>query len=174
MSEKTLNAGVSLIELLTVITIAAVLSTIAIPSFKYVTTSNRMSAEINGLLGDMQYARYEAIKDGFPVVICPATPPSVACNNGTTTWSNGWIVLSNQNVVLRRQSAFAGTDILTAGANTTSVSFNREGFATLAGTVTFSLHDSSNNSSYTRCLITNAVGYMATATSGNTVNAVTC
>ena len=56
-------AGVTLVELLTVMSIVAVLLGIAIPSYRYVTTSNRMSGEVNGLLGDLQFARVEAIRE---------------------------------------------------------------------------------------------------------------
>ena len=185
MNARRYDSGVSLIELLTVMTLAAILMSIAVPSFKYVTVSNRISAEINGLLGDMQYARYQAIKEGLPVTICPtASATSTTCDS-TTTWSGGWIVLSNAGVnsgaasgaVLRRQPPFNAsnsTDVLTASSGVTSVVFNREGFAMLTGTAMFSLHDAGNTSAYTRCLITNAVGSMATTTAGNAVNSVTC
>ena len=49
-------------ELLIVITISGILAAIGTASFKYLTTSNRASTEINGLLNDLQYARSEAQK----------------------------------------------------------------------------------------------------------------
>ena len=55
-------SGVTLIELMTVVTVIALLIGIAVPSFQYVTNANRLAAEVNGLLGDMQFARGEAIK----------------------------------------------------------------------------------------------------------------
>ena len=181
MSSQTMQTGVTLIELLVVITIATILMAVGVPSYKYVTSANRVSNEINALLGDMQFARYEAVKEGLPVTICPATSStSSACNLGTT-WGSGWIVLSNPvttngtAVVLRRQAAFA-SDTLTSSPNTVqSVNFNREGFATgLAAVAKFSLHDSASNSAYTRCLMVGVSGILATAKSGATVLGKVC
>src|SRR5450631_4219128 len=125
MNSPRKNSGVTMIELLVVMTLAGVLRAIAVPSYKYVTTSNRIAGEINGLLGDLQFARYEAIKEGLSVTVCPAaTSTSTACDATSTTWSEGWIVLSNAsannpNAVLRRQlpfSSFNSHDTLTASA----------------------------------------------------------
>ena len=54
-------SGFTLIELLMTITIAGIIAMIAIPSFRYITNSNRIASEINGLLGDLQFARAEGI-----------------------------------------------------------------------------------------------------------------
>jgi type IV fimbrial biogenesis protein FimT len=51
------TAGFTLIELIVVITIVSILMAVGVPSYRYVTNSNRMSAEVNGLLGDLQFAR---------------------------------------------------------------------------------------------------------------------
>jgi type IV fimbrial biogenesis protein FimT len=185
MNAQVNQFGVTLVELLVVITVAAILMSIGIPSYRYVTTANRISGEINGLLGDVQFARYEAIKEGLPVTICPAqTATSVTCD-AQNTWSEGWIVLSNANAanasaVLRRQlpfSNFNSNDSLTSGGGVQSLIFNREGFATGLGgigTVMFSLHDSTSNVGYTRCLMISAAGAAATVASGKTLFTVTC
>jgi type IV fimbrial biogenesis protein FimT len=183
MSTQVKQFGFTMIELLIVITIGAILMAIAIPSYRYVTTANRVAGEINGLLGDVQFARYEAIKEGLNVTICPTqTATDLTCFAGTT-WTGGWIVLSNANainasVVLRRQlpfTSFNSNDTLSSSAGVQSLIFNREGFVTgLAGTATFSLHDSTSNSGYTRCLMVSAAGAAATVTSGKTMFTATC
>src|ERR1700730_12411731 len=119
MNSQFTQLGVTLIELLVVIAIATVLMAIGVPSYKYVTTSNRVANEINALLGDMQFARYEAVKEGLTVQVCPAAATATTCA-ASATWSNGWIVLSNAAttggaVVLRRQlpfSSFNSSDTL--------------------------------------------------------------
>src|SRR5450631_1657149 len=45
------SAGFTVAELLIVITIAAILAAIGIPSFRAITNSSRISGEVNGLLG---------------------------------------------------------------------------------------------------------------------------
>src|ERR1700761_9482969 len=86
-------AGFTLIEMLMTIAIAAILMGIAIPSFRYVTNANRIASELNGLLGDLQLARAEAIKEGRTVTVCQSND-GTSCTN-STTWQNGWIVFSD-------------------------------------------------------------------------------
>ena len=94
MNAKPKQSGVTLVELLAVISMVAILMAIGVPSYRYVTVSNRVSGEINSLLGDLQYARYEAVKEGLPVTVCPAGATASTCAGGTA-WGSGWIVLSN-------------------------------------------------------------------------------
>jgi len=171
------NAGFTMTELLVVMSIAAILLTIGIPSFKYVTVSNRLSTEINGLLGDMQYARSEAVKEGLPVTVC-SSPDGQTCGN--SHWQNGWIVFldSNNNqqvdpgeIVMRTQADFSASgDTLEPANNVTfsAITFNREGYASTgnAAIVTLELHDSTDGSEWTRCLAITPVGMLTTEKAG--------
>jgi len=74
-------AGFTVTELVMVMTIIGILTAIGLPSFKYVTASNRISSEINALLGDMQFARSQAIKQGLTVTVCTSTD-GATCNTG--------------------------------------------------------------------------------------------
>jgi type IV fimbrial biogenesis protein FimT len=164
------SRGFTMIELVTVIAIVGILMAIGVPSFKYVTTANRISSEVNGLLGDMQFARAEAIKEGHPVVVCVSTN-FLTCNN-SNTWQSGWIICSDLNndgtcdagdPVYRVQKPFTvsnSTDTFVASGNTSTLVFNREGFATgLAATVVIALHNAAPVvPAYTRCLQISAVG----------------
>ena len=172
------SAGLTLLELLTVITIAAVLMGIGLPSYQYVTNANRISGEVNGLLGDMQYARSEAIKEGQTVSVCSSTNPTAATPScsGTTAWQSGWIVFSDVNgngafdpgdTVLRVQNAFSVGDTFNANNGMSGVTFNREGFALgLANTVTIALHGAVPNNGTTRCLQITIVGQLTTESVG--------
>jgi type IV fimbrial biogenesis protein FimT len=180
------QSGFNLIELLMVMAIVAIMAMIGIPSFRYVTTSNRVSSEVNSLLGDMQYARNEAVKEGQPVTVCAsanptATPPSCS---GSTSWQTGWIVFSDPGstqtvpnvnpVILRVQPGFTAKDTFVADNPVQAVTFNREGYATagaigavsIVNSVTIRLHDPTSTQ-WTRCLAINAapgssVGMLAT------------
>jgi type IV fimbrial biogenesis protein FimT len=157
--------GVTLFELLVVMCIAGILTSIAVPSYRYVTTSNRIASEINGLLGDLQFARSEAIKEGQNVTVCVSTD-SATCATTTYTWASGWIVTSPSSTTpLRVQPAFSGTDTLTPLTNFASIVFNREGFASGATNGAFlSLHATPSTTTSTRCLSLTLVGLMTVLT----------
>jgi type IV fimbrial biogenesis protein FimT len=176
-----------MIEMVMVMTIAAILLAISIPSYRYVTNANRIAAEINGLLGDMQYARAEAIKEGQTVTVCVSTD-GATCSAGNVNWQNGWIVFADVNgnqiftagadTLLRVQAAFTGTDTFAANNALAAVTFNREGFATgvtgvPAGTL-ISLHATPASSASTRCLSVTQVGLLTVQTYNQTNNGVTC
>lgn len=179
MACKRCSSGFSLTEVAVVMSIVAILLAIGLPSFKYVTASNRVSTEVNGLLGDLQFARSLAVKEGLPVTVC-ASSDQQTCN-GLSTWQGGWIVFldsnSNQTVdpgeaVMRAQPAFSSKDTFQpAAGNFTAITFNREGYASTnnPNIVTLELHDSTNTSAWTRCIAITPVGMLTTekATVGN-------
>src|ERR1700743_3191135 len=111
------GAGFTLIQKLITIAIAAILMGIAIPSFRYITNANRIASELNGLLGDLQLARAEAIKQGRNVTVCQSND-NTTCTN-STSWQSGWIVFTDPTnvgvhdigeIYIRKQPAFSGAD----------------------------------------------------------------
>lgn len=181
-TDLTKFSGFTLVELMITISIAAILMTVGVPSYKYVTNANRIASEVNGLLGDMQYARAEAIKEGLPVTVCVSTN-GTSCTS-QTDWKNGWIVFSDANgnatvdggdTIQRVQKTFASTDTFQATNTVAAVTFNREGFAVgNANGALIKLHDVTNTSGWTRCLFINMSGMMKTLTYNATFNSVTC
>jgi type IV fimbrial biogenesis protein FimT len=174
--------GFTLIEMLMTIAIASILMGLAIPSFRYITNSNRIASELNGLLGDLQLARAEAIKDGRPVTVCQSSD-GASCTN-STGWQGGWIVFSDPTnvgvydageIYIRKQKLFSGTDTFVASNNVSVITFNREGYAIgMPNGTLLSLHDSSNNNAWTRCLLINISGQMTSQLQGTITNGVTC
>ncbi len=175
--------GFTLVEMITVSAIVAVLLGIGVPSYRYIGNQNRMSMEVNSLLADLQYARSEALREGKPVTACVSTN-GTSCTGGAA-WGRGWVVYSNPNgqanppagSVLRIRAAFIGTvpDVFAANNAVSTVTFNREGFATTAAgfaTTKFLLTEQTNNNAYTRCLLLSPVGVLTTQTRAG--SPVTC
>src|SRR5258708_12613339 len=91
----TRQTGFTVTELMVVLAIVAILLGIGVPSYRYITNSYRMSAEVNGLLGDLQYARSEAIKEGQTVTTC-VSADGIPCTAGTPR-ANPRILFSHPN-----------------------------------------------------------------------------
>jgi type IV fimbrial biogenesis protein FimT len=170
MKRHKTQRGFTLVEMMVVIGIVAILMSIGVPSYKYISNSYRMAGEINGLLGDAQFARSEAIKEGQQVILCTSTDGQTCA--GVTTWQVGWIVCVDLNAnntcdagepVLRTQKVFVNTDTLLSdlASGTKTIIFNREGFAVgFPAQAILTLHDATANSAWTRCLEIQTVGIM--------------
>lgn len=76
------QAGFSLIELFVAVAIAAVVLAMALPNFREATVRNTTTALGNELVGDMNFARAEAVKRGGQVRV-------VANASG---WTAGWTI----------------------------------------------------------------------------------
>jgi len=179
------QAGFTIVELMTVAAIVAILLSIGVPSYKYITTSYRMSSEVNSLLGDLMYARGEALKEGQGVTACVSSN-GTSCT-GTANWQNGWIVFSNgagaanpaAGTILRVQAPFTGnpSDTFVANSGISSITYNREGFATTAAgfpNTLITLHNPGANVGYTRCLMISPQGLLNTETNATSVPAGAC
>jgi type IV fimbrial biogenesis protein FimT len=175
------QTGFNLTELLVVVAIVAILLGIGVPSYRYITNSYRMSAEMNSLVGDLMYARAEAIREGQPVAIC-VSADGVSCS-GATTWENGWIVFPDPGgngaadvpaSILHVQQAFTGAtpDRFVLANPISSIIFNREGFAQGDAGVAFAanqftLHDPTANAAWTRCMQISVQGMIQTESAQN-------
>lgn len=177
------SSGFTLLELMTILTVVGVLIGIAVPSYKYVTNSSRVTSEANQLLGDMQYARSEAVREGSFVTVCPTSTLTVSTSgtvtaascSGSSNWANGWMVFSDftgngvfnsgADQVLRWYPKFTSTDTFVPQSGAlTNIIFNREGYATtdLSGAgssgIALVLNTSPTNKQWQRCVLVTYVG----------------
>lgn len=89
------QSGVTLLELMVVLAVAAILLLVGIPSFASLAHSSRLSSATNEMISSLHLARSEAIKRGSRVVACTsATGASCAASGG---WDQGWVVFHDAN-----------------------------------------------------------------------------
>lgn len=97
MSQNAANpkhAGFSIIELMIVITIAAILAAVALPAMGEWRRNAQRTAATTTLLSSLHAARSEAVKRNSRVAICPSDDPAEvdAKCSGNKDFSSGWIV----------------------------------------------------------------------------------
>ncbi|MEZ5581873.1 MAG: GspH/FimT family pseudopilin [Candidatus Competibacteraceae bacterium] len=78
------SAGFTLIELIVTFVVAALVVTIAVPSFQSIIRANRLTANANSFVTTIQFARSEAVKRSTRVTLCKSA------DGATCTTSGGW------------------------------------------------------------------------------------
>ncbi len=126
--------GFTLLELMVTLVVAAILITLAVPSFLDATLGARLSAHANNLAASAQLARSEAIKRNANVTLCASTD-GTSCGGG---WENGWIVRAAGGDVIERQQALPTGFRIRAAGGSTSVVFQPTGFG-VTGNDTFKI-----------------------------------
>src|SRR6266478_77769 len=132
--------GFTLVELLTVVVVLVVLSSIAVPSFNELIRSQRVQMAAMDLFTSLLRARSEAIKQNTDVTLAPAG-----------TWAAGWMV------------AVGGTNIDTHAA-TSDISISDPGVVTyrssgrVAGTTPHKFSVSATQTATKRCVQLNLSG----------------
>lgn len=145
--------GFTLFELMIVVSIAAILASLAVPAMHSFLQDEEQISAVTNLITNLNYARSEAIKEDVPVtganctgtgVCLCASANGVSCDPGGN-WNNGWIVYSSANPAgtpLEVTGALQSGLTLTATPATPAVSFQSNGTSTLNALVQFTLCDS--------------------------------
>lgn len=100
MKYHTQMKGFTLIELMIGVALAAIILTMAVPSFSTAMKNNKVVTATNELIVDINFARGEAVKRGKPVVLCRSASPANAtptCSGTANNWSSGWLVFVDTN-----------------------------------------------------------------------------
>jgi type IV fimbrial biogenesis protein FimT len=97
------NAGFTLIELMTTVSVAGVLLAIAIPAFTNFVASSRLSEQTNELVGALNMGRSEAIKRNRNVTFCRVATNTAPSCAGAGNW-RFWVLRTTGvgGAVLRR------------------------------------------------------------------------
>lgn len=145
--------GVTLIELMVVIAVAAVLLTVAVPSMQTFTVNRTADRLTQELQLDLAYARNQAITLSQEVIIEP--------NNN---WSTGWRI--RQGLLTIREKGSANNPMADAGiivATYTAAAplrFDAQGRANAQGSFTIDVPDCTGNRE--RTISINFIGQMVT------------
>ncbi|MGF6691050.1 type IV fimbrial biogenesis protein FimT [Metapseudomonas resinovorans] len=145
--------GFTLIELMVVIAIVAILSSIGYPSFRELILNNRLTAQTNALLGTLQYARSEAVTQKREVTVCPSPDQATCDDTAPADWRLDIIVLLDNGTVARVLPASADVTIL--GDATDSIVFDIDGTSLANGELRICDDRGDANS---RTLLVNGVG----------------
>lgn len=139
--------GVTLLELLITISIAAILMAIGIPNLRDFMASRAIASHVSDLAGSMRLARSEAIKRGAPVTLCRTADPAAAipaCNNVSNgNWATGWIMFLDRNangtietnagdVVIQIQPAYTNSGGIIRSGGLNVITFQASGISTNA------------------------------------------
>lgn len=129
---RRLARGFTLQELLITISIAAILVSAGMPSFRTLTANNRRTAEINAFVAVLQYARSEAVTRQRRIGICP-TADRNSCT-ADTEWDIGWLVFEDAASSGTKGSRDNGETILKSFQGPSHLSMQASVTAVLYGT----------------------------------------
>ncbi|MDR3056312.1 MAG: GspH/FimT family pseudopilin [Zoogloeaceae bacterium] len=114
--------GFTIIELMVTIAIMAILTTIAVPSFRDMIMKNRVSAAASELVAAISLARTEAATRGTDVTLTAASV------GGVVSWANGWkIEETGATITTIREHEPIPSVTATATPAVTTLTFNRLG-----------------------------------------------
>ncbi|MBP6058797.1 MAG: GspH/FimT family pseudopilin [Nitrosomonas sp.] len=153
--------GFTLIELLVTLSVASILLSVAVPSYRTFVQDSLLITQSNSFVATIALAKSEAIKRSSRVTICPSTN-GTSCTGGTV-WSNGWLVFADPNnpgvvdageQIIQVNMALSGGNTLRGG--NTRVTFTADGLS-MGWNDTYTLCDS-RGATYSKALVLNNQG----------------
>jgi len=81
------------------LTVVSTVTTVAVPSFQQLVSSQRMSGAVNSLVTALHLARIETIKRGERAALCPSADGRACSDNsvGGTVWEKGYLLYIDRN-----------------------------------------------------------------------------
>ena len=133
-------SGFTLMEMLITVALISIVMAIAIPSMTTFNQNDRLTTNINTLIGHLAYARSEAVKRSQQVSICVSND-GATCTGGNN-WEDGWMIYIDADgsntfdaaeEVLRAQQTLTSNQTLTPTTFASQVTYDYRGFATSTG-----------------------------------------
>lgn len=82
------------------IAVAAILLSVALPSFQTMIERNRVAAVVSAFSNSLLHARSEAVTRNKRVVVCNTSNPQIplpTCTTGRAAWHTGWMTFIDEN-----------------------------------------------------------------------------
>jgi type IV fimbrial biogenesis protein FimT len=147
--------GATLLELMIVLIVVGVVTSIAAPTFGNLIITTKISQATSALHSSLLFARSEALKRGRNVVICRSSNPSALAPNCAATsgagWGQGWIIyvdedgnkkFTSADILIRMQDAIFSTEAqgnITSSPTRNYISYNPTG-QTFGSFIRFTIH----------------------------------
>lgn len=120
------QSGFTLVETMVVVALVAIVTTIAVPSWKQMIVQSEVRAAVNDFVGAIQTARAEAVRRRASVQVCPSTDGSTCLSS--TAYETGWIILSaDSSAILQDFLPLKRLTMTKSGANSTGITFLANG-----------------------------------------------
>lgn len=160
--------GFTLLEMLITLTLLAVLTAAAAPSFSGLLQGNLAAAHAEALMASLNQARSEAIKRNLRVMLCKSADGASCTTAGD--WAQGWLlfvdrdsdgVLDADEDILRVQAALPGKFTLNNSTARNWYAYRPDGSAASSGglvTGTFRVCPPTGDVTRARRVVTNITG----------------
>lgn len=127
--------GFTLVELIITIAVAAVLVTVAVPSFSNTLAGWRLTNVTNEMIAAVHLSRSEAVRLNRGVSLCRAATATATSCSSAANWGH-WIVLGND--VVRRGSPENVSSAISVSSNFTNdtITYGPNGLPNASGTIT--------------------------------------
>jgi type IV fimbrial biogenesis protein FimT len=176
------QSGLTLIELMVTLSVAAILLVVAAPSFVSARKDNVRTTYINELVSSLNLARSEAAKSNSTIAICPSSDGEACAGDN---YDSGWIVFRNDNgdeppvvdspgeVILRTHvgTQHEGISLSATSGVDTGINFQPSGRPHSFGDITYC--DDRGNSD-ARSVVVNLVGVIMASDKHADGSALTC
>ncbi len=96
--QKKYQAGVTLIEVMVVITVIAIATVLAVPSMHSLFVRSKLKSSVNDMSSAIMLAKNEAIRRNMPVSLCPVQASADTCG-GNSDWNNGFLIFESGNIL---------------------------------------------------------------------------
>ena len=126
------HSGFTLIEMMITISVAAIILSLAVPSFNFLVLNNRLTTDINRLVTSLNLARSEAVKRGVRVSVAAIDSSDAANEWGKGGWrvwidTNGNGGVDAGEVVLSVEQALSGSMVLNSVNDVSSFVYQPDG-----------------------------------------------